>query len=311
MPAKSEKKPKVLVILGPTASGKTAIGVRLAAKLNGEIISADSRQVFRGMDIGTGKDLGEYIVDGQEIPYHLIDVVSPNTNFNLAKFQRLSLAAIKDILERKKLPIIVGGSGLYVQVLVDNFTLAKGKSDLKLRAELELLGADELFEKLKKQAPEFAEALNNSDRHNSRRLARYLEIAKEGRLGDVGKRPAPYDYLVLGTYRPGEELRSRIAKRLKDRLENEGLVEEVQELHRKGVSWKRLISFGLEYKFISLFLIGELSYDEMVFKLENAICQFAKRQKSWFKRWEGQGEKINWISSEAEGLKIINNWLEK
>src|SRR5574344_2287339 len=119
MSVKLEKKPKVLVILGPTASGKTAIGVRLAAKLNGEIISADSRQVFRGMDIGTGKDLGEYLVDGQEIPYHLIDVVNPNTNFNLAKFQRLASVSIKEILARKKLPIIVGGSGLYVQVLVD------------------------------------------------------------------------------------------------------------------------------------------------------------------------------------------------
>lgn len=305
------KKQKVLTILGPTASGKTAMAVLLAAELNGEIISADSRQVFRGMDIGTGKDLAEYIVGGKKIPYHLIDVVSPNTNFNLAKFQRLSMVAIKDVLERNKLPIIVGGSGLYVQVLVDNFKLVKGKSDLKLRAELELLGADELFEQLKKRAPDFANKLNNSDRHNSRRLARYIEISQSGRLSEVGKTPSKYDHLVIGTYRPGLELRTRISKRLKDRLENEGLVEEVKNLHEKGVSWKRLISFGLEYKYISLFLMGKLDYDTMVFQLENAICQFAKRQKSWFKRWEKQGMKIHWLSEKDEAKKLISDWLNK
>lgn len=305
------KKEKVLVILGPTASGKTALGVFLAAQFNGEIISADSRQVFRGMDIGTGKDLGEYLIDGKKIDYHLIDVVHPNTNFNLAKYQRLSSVAIKEILARKNLPMIVGGSGLYLQAVVDNFTLAKGKSDLKLRGELELLGADELFLKLKKQAPDFANQLNNSDRHNARRLARYLEIAAMGRLGEVGKQEAKYDFLILGTYRPGEELRSRIACRLRDRLEKEGLVEEVKNLHQKGVSWKRLIYFGLEYKFVSWFLMGKLDYDTMVFRLETEICQFAKRQKSWFKRWEGQGTKINWVSSKDEARIIITEWLKK
>jgi len=310
MPVKIIKKPKVLVILGATASGKTALGVRLAAKLNGEIISADSRQVYRGMDIGTGKDLDEYVVNGKKIAYHLIDVVNPNTNFNLAKYQRLASAAIQEILGRGHLPLLVGGTGLYLQALVDNYTLAKGKSDLKLRAELELFGAEELFLKLKKKAPEFADKLNNSDRHNPRRLARYLEIAAEGRLGEVGKREAKYDYLILGTYRPGEELRARIAKRLKERLEQEGLVEEVKNLHDKGVSWKRLISFGLEYKFVSWFLMGKLDYDTMVFRLETEICQFAKRQKSWFKRWEGQGTKINWISHEEEAKKIVDEWLK-
>ncbi len=228
----------------------------------------------------------------------------------MAKYQRLASAAIQEILGRGHLPLLVGGTGLYLQALVDNYTLAKGKSDLKLRAELELFGAEELFLKLKKKAPEFADKLNNSDRHNPRRLARYLEIAAEGRLGEVGKREAKYDYLILGTYRPGEELRARIAKRLKERLEQEGLVEEVKNLHDKGVSWKRLISFGLEYKFVSWFLMGKLDYDTMVFRLETEICQFAKRQKSWFKRWEGQGTKINWISHEEEAKKIVDEWLK-
>ncbi|MFZ4648905.1 MAG: tRNA (adenosine(37)-N6)-dimethylallyltransferase MiaA [Patescibacteria group bacterium] len=305
----SKKKPKVLVILGPTASGKTALGVRLASKLNGEIISADSRQVFRGMDIGTGKDLGEYVIREQLVPYHLIDIVNPNTSFNLAKYQRLASVAIKEILERNNLPILVGGSGLYLQAVVDNFTLAKGKSDLKLRSELEALGAEDLLDQLKKQNPEFACKLNNSDSHNARRLARYLEISSEGRLGEIGKQEAKYDFLILGTYRPGEELRSRIGRRLRDRLEKEGLVEEIKSLHQKGISWKRLIYFGLEYKFVSWFLMGKLDYDTMVFRLETEICQFAKRQKSWFKRWEGQGTKINWVSDEDEAKLLINQWL--
>lgn len=308
MPVKPVKKPQVLVILGPTSGGKTALAVSLAYQLKGEIISADSRQVYRGMDIGTGKDLQEYFVNGQAVPYHLIDVASPNTSFNLAKYQRLALRAIKEVLRRGRLPIIVGGTGLYLQAIVDNYQLAKGKSDIKKRSELEALGAEKLFLKLQEQSKEFAQNLNNSDRNNSRRLARYLELADEGRLGEVGKRPAKFDFLLLGTKRPEEELKMRIKQRLIDRLEKQGLVEEVKTLHNKGVSWKRLISFGLEYKHVSWFLMGKMDYDTMVAKLETEICQFAKRQKTWFKRWEGQGAQINWVDGENEAKQLIKAW---
>lgn len=310
MSKKFSKKPKVLVILGPTSGGKTSLAVRLANTFSGEIVSADSRQVYRGMDIGTGKDLGEYVVAGKKIPYHLIDIVNPSTNFNLAKYQRLASVAIKEIIGRSNLPMIVGGTGLYLQSLVDNYTLASGKSDLKLRAELELLGAEKLFAKLKKQAPEFADKLNNSDRHNPRRLARYLEISAEGRLGEIGKKEAKYDFLILGTNRPEEELKLRISQRRQEMIEREGLIEEVKSLHSKGVSWKRLVSFGLEYKYVSWFLMGKIDYDTMCLKLDIEICQFAKRQKTWFKRWEGQGTKINWVNDEKEAEHLIKNWLK-
>ena len=312
-PKKQENtaKNKVLVILGPTSGGKTALGVRLASFFRGEIVSADSRQVYRGMDIGTGKDLQEYSVDGKNIPYHLIDVVNPNTNFDLAKYQRLAFRALEEILVRNNLPLIVGGTGLYLQALVDNYRLASGKSDLKLRAELESLGREELLVRLIKKAPEFAAALNNSDRNNSRRLARYLELAAEGRLTEVGKKEAKYDFLILGTSRADDDLHLRISQRRQEMIEKEGLIEEVKHLHEKGVSWKRLVSFGLEYKFVSWFLMGKIDYDTMNTKLDQEICQFAKRQRTWFKRWEGQGAKIHWVKSEEEARGLVEGWLKK
>jgi tRNA dimethylallyltransferase len=307
-------KPKVLVLLGPTAVGKTALGVRLAWKYQGEIVSADSRQVYQGMDIGTGKDLAEYKVGRKHIPYHLIDVISPNTEFNLAQYQKLALEAISDIINRGQLPIIVGGTGLYLQALVDNYDLSKISPDLEKRRELEALTKDELFGRLKKLKPEFALKLNNSDKNNPRRLVRYLEIVeKDGDLSN--KQDSPYDFLVLGLDFPDDILRERINKRIKNRLEKEDMLSEVERLHNSGVSWERLISFGLEYKFLSYYLLGRLDYDEMVQKLGDASYRFAKRQKTWFKRWERQGRKIHWLSgqSEAEVLSeaeaLIDNYL--
>jgi len=304
------KRNKVLVILGPTSSGKTKLGVSLAIKFNGEIISADSRQIYKGMDVGTGKDLKEYKIGRKKIPYHLIDLISPKTKFNLAKYQKLAQQAIDEILQRGRLPIIVGGTGLYIQAVVDNYKLSHIKPDRHRRLELEKLTAIELFKKIKKLKPGFAAKLNNSDKNNARRLQRYLEIIEQGGFDMIGKQKSKYNFLVIGLDWPNDVLKSRLEYRLLYRLEKEALVAEVHRLHQEGVPWSRLISFGLEYKFISWYLQGKLDYKEMVEKLTKATYHFAKRQKTWFKRWEKQGREIKWLNSQAEGEEVIKKWLQ-
>jgi tRNA dimethylallyltransferase len=301
---KPVKSPLVLVILGPTASGKTSLAVKMASKFKGEIVSADSRQVYRGMDIGTGKDLKEYIVKGKKIPYHLIDVVNPSNDFNLAQYQRLANLAIKDILSRGKLPIIVGGTGLYLQAIVDGYQLVEGKPDLKKRAKLEAMSVAQLYKKLEKIKPDFAHHLNNSDKNNPRRLIRYLEIAAENKLIEPIKKIRPYNFMLLGLKQDDEEMRARIIKRITDRLENEDMLGEVERLIKEGVSPERLNSFGLEYRHLNWYLEDKFDYDTMLEKLGLATYRFAKRQKTWFKRWEKQGREIIWLngSKEAEGL---------
>ena len=302
-----KEKPMVLVILGPTASGKTSLAVKLAKELKGEIVSADSRQVYRGMDIGTGKDLKEY--DG--VSCHLIDVVNPNEEFNLAKYQRLVDKSIKDILSRGKLPIIVGGTGLYLQAIIDGYRLSEYTPDPKRRQELEAMDVPQLYKLLENDKPEFAHKLNNSDKNNPRRLIRYLEIAEGGEIKEVSKKEAPYDFLILGLKQDDEEMRARIVKRLKDRLDNEDMVGEVDRLIDGGLSLARLNSFGLEYRYISWYLQDKMEYDEMVEKLGLASYRFAKRQKTWFKRWEKQGRVINWINGQDEAKKLLKDWLKQ
>ncbi len=304
-----KNKAKILVILGPTASGKTALAVKLALELNGEIISADSRQVYRGLDIGTGKDLKEYIVNGKKIPYHLIDVVNPDEEFNLAKYQKLTSKAITEILSRGNLPIIVGGTGLYLQAIIDGYKLSTYTPDLKRRKELEELSVLELYSLLEKEKPDFAHKLNNSDKNNPRRLVRYLEIASQGEIKEAPKKKAPYDFLILGLRQDDEEMRIRIIKRIKDRLDKEAMVAEVEGLINNGLSLARLNSLGLEYRYISWYLQDKMEYDEMIEKLGLASYRFAKRQKTWFKRWEKQGRTINWIKNLKEANKTIKAWL--
>jgi len=304
-----KNKAKILVILGPTASGKTALAVKLALELNGEIISADSRQVYRGLDIGTGKDLKEYIVKGKKIPYHLIDVVNPDEEFNLAKYQKLASKAITEILVRGNLPIIVGGTGLYLQAIIDGYKLSTYTPDLKRRKELEELSVLELYSLLEKEKPDFAHKLNNSDKNNPRRLVRYLEIASQGEIKEATKKKVPYDFLILGLRQDDEEMRIRIIKRIKDRLEKEAMVAEVEELINNGLGLARLNSLGLEYRYISWYLQDKMEYDEMIEKLGLASYRFAKRQKTWFKRWEKQGRTINWIKNLKEVKKTITAWL--
>lgn len=310
--AKKGGKPKVLVILGPTASGKTSLAVKLAQRFNGEIISADSRQVYVGMDIGTGKDLEEYIVKGKKIPYHLIDVAKPSVDFNLAKYQKIAKTALKDILKRGRLPIIVGGTGLYLQALVDDYRLASGTPDIKRRQELESLSVLVLFKLLNKLKPEFAAQLNNSDKNNPRRLVRYIEIIESGQSLQKPTRDKKMDFLILGLRQDDEEMRNRILNRIVERLEEQDMIGEVERLVNDGISYVRLNSLGLEYRFISWYLQDKLSYEEMVEKLALATYRFAKRQKTWFKRWEGQGRKIEWLENNKQlvaAKEITKQWL--
>lgn len=298
---KDKKKKKVLVILGPTATGKTSLAVRLAKLFKGEIISADSRQVYRGLDVGSGKDLSEY----GKVKYHLIDIADVNDVFNLAQYQSLAKLAIENVLSRNKLPILVGGSGLYLQAIIDNYKLSEVKADFELREKLELMDKDELQKILKKKDSGFFNSLNNSDLNNKRRLIRYIELLKS--KSSFGKKnESNYEFLVIGLDFESSILKERIAKRLKERLEKEGMIEEVERLNKEGVSWERLISLGLEYKFVSYYLQKKISYQEMFELLLTAICQFAKRQKTWFKRMEKQGIKINYLKNDKEIISLID-----
>lgn len=298
---------KVLVILGPTASGKTSLAVKLAKKFHGEIVSADSRQVYRGLDIGTGKDLKEYGC----VPYHLIDVANPMEEFNLAKYQKLAKKAIKDILSRGKLPIIVGGTGLYLQAIIDGYQLSPHVPDPKRRVELEKMSLTKLYSLLSKEKPEFAANLNNSDKNNPRRLIRYIEIMESDDKRIATKKKMPYDFLLLGLRQDDEEMRKRIVKRIKDRLDNEDMLGEVERLIDAGVSVSWLNSLGLEYRHLAWYLQDKLDYDEMIERLSTATYRFAKRQKTWFKRWEKQGRSIIWIDNLPEAENKIKNWLKK
>ncbi|MFH0956030.1 MAG: tRNA (adenosine(37)-N6)-dimethylallyltransferase MiaA [Candidatus Falkowbacteria bacterium] len=301
---KNNKK-KIIVVLGPTASGKTRLAVELAHKFNGEIVSADSRQVYRGMDIGTGKDLSEYTA-----PYHLIDVANPKVRFDLAKYQKQAFIAIDDILRRGQLPILVGGSGLYLQAIVENYRLSEVNKNLALRKKMEKLSAEILFLKLKNFSPKMAAKLNQSDKNNKRRLIRYLEILGQDKnfKNRSGKRK--YQVLLIGVKFSKDILKQRIFKRLLERLKEQNMIGEVENLHAQGLSWKKLEEFGLEYKFIALYLQGKLKYEEMVEKLNIATYQFAKRQLTWFKRWEKQGTKINWLKDSKKIEKLVKEFLE-
>ena len=302
-----DKKNKIIVITGTTASGKTGLAVKLAYKFNGEIVSADSRQVYRYMDIGTGKDLREYKIDARskkfkkkkslKIPYHLIDVAHPNTEFNLVKWKKKAELAINEILKKGRVPIVAGGTGLYTQALVDNFNLSRVGPNKKLRDSLEEKNANQLFDELKKINKKFAENLHASDKKNKRRLIRYIEVLKGAVNFSLETSSNKYEYLIIGLTYPRDVLRKRIYGRLIERLEKEDMIKEVEQLHEKyKVSWKRLESFGLEYKFISKHLSGEVNYNDMFQKLNSAIHSFAKRQMTWFRRMEKNGFEINYAS---------------
>lgn len=313
-----KNKEKIIAILGPTATGKTKLAIELAYKFNGEIVSADSRQVYKGMDIGTGKDLQDYSFKLKnkliKIPYHLIDVVSPKAEFNLAKYQKLAYRAIDDILSRNKLPFLAGGSGLYLQTIIDGYNLSSVKPDKKLRMKLEKLNADELFANLQKINSDFANRLNTSDKKNSRRLIRCIESAKQNRDRQFEKNrisEPKYSSLIFGLTLPKNELNTKIDQRMEKWFKKENLLEEIKYLHNSGVTWKKLNEFGLEYRQASNFLRNKIEFQKMKQLLSVDLKKFAKRQMTWFHRWEKQGAKIYWIKNKNETKKLIKKFTQQ
>ena len=299
---------KTVVITGPTATGKTALAVKLAARFGGEIISVDSRQVYRGMDIGTGKDLEEYTHDGKPAPYHLIDMVNPEDEYNLMEFCRDAWQAIRDIADRNKLPVLCGGTPMYLNAILSEYELPGGPPDSALRKSLDGKTLEELLEILKKNDEK---AYNEfKDRDNRYRLLRAIEKAAviTNALDESSFREL--DPLVIGVYFPRQEVHRRIEERLDRRLKN-GMIEEVEQLHQRGVSWERLEFFGLEYRFIALHLQGILDYETMRNQLLYRIRQFAKRQDIWFRKLEREGRTIYWIDQQKgpDPFKLVEDFL--
>jgi len=290
----SYNKVNLIVVLGPTATGKTSVAVKIAEKFNGEIISADSRQIYRGMDIGTGKDLDEYSVDGNKISYHLIDIINPSEDYSVFHFQKDFYFAYDDIVSRNKVPILCGGTGLYIESILLNYEMKEVAPDFDFRQKLEQKSLTELVKQLKNLNPKLH---NTTDLTTKKRVIRAIEIAvastDESFLDEKKKIVKP---MVLGVNYPRETVRKRITERLHTRMEN-GMIEEVETVMKSGISLERLHYFGLEYRFISQFLKGELRKEEMVNKMNIAIHQFSKRQMTFFRRMEKRGVKIHWIEN--------------
>lgn len=285
---------ELITILGPTASGKTALACQLAHRLGTEIISADSRQVYRGMDIGTGKDLSDYTVDGQPVPYHLIDICEAGEKYNVFEFQHDFHEAFSKIKSLGKLPILCGGTGMYIESVLRGFRLPKVPEDKALRESLIGKSMDELALVLAQYGPTH----NTTDLDSAKRAIRAIEIAAYcSRQEPDYQEFAAIQSLIIGVDIDRELRREKISRRLKERL-NGGMVDEIKALMDKGVAAEDLIYYGLEYKFVTQYLIGELSHQEMFSQLEVAIHQFAKRQMTWFRGMERRGFTIEWISAE-------------
>lgn len=322
------KSKKLIVIVGPTATGKTKVAVALARQYNGEIISADSRQVFKGMDLGTGKDLAEYgpqVASGASkvasrgsklgptmtagVPYHLIDIIRPMSEFSVAKYQKLANQAIVAVQKKGKLPFMVGGTGLYVDAVIKGYEFAQvasNKSKVEsVRKKLDKLTLAQLLKKLKQID---LATYNKIDQKNRRRVQRALEIYHEtGKTKSETEKQNPpnYDILVIGIKFPLEKIYAKIDKRLDERLDD-GMIKEIKKLHREGVSWQRLDDFGLEYRFVSRYLRGLIDQDQMHEQLKQAIHHFAKRQLTWFNR----NQDIKWVKNEAQADKLIKKFLK-
>ncbi len=280
-------KQKIFVIVGPTASGKSDLAVKLAQQFNGEVISADSRQVYRGLDLGTGKITTEEM---QGITHYLLDVADPQDQFTVVEWKNLAAKAIEDIIGRGKLPIICGGTGFYISTLVDNLTLPDVTANPALREELSKKTTEELQKILTEIDPETAKSLNHSDKNNPRRLIRKIEIAK-GAKSTILQRESSYESLWIGLDIPIDELREKIKIRLEKRLEK-GMIAEVENLHKNGLSWNRMEELGLEYRFLARHLEGKFTLEQTKENLATEIGQYAKRQMTWFHK----NKNINWFS---------------
>lgn len=283
----------LVTILGPTASGKTPLAVALAYRLNAEIISGDSRQVYRRMDLGTGKDLADYVVDGKRIPYHLIDIVEPGYKYNVFEFQRDFLQAYDDIRQRGVLPILCGGTGMYIESVLKGYKLLPVPENPELRASL----ADKSLDELTAILVGYKKLHNSTDVDTVKRAIRAIEIEEYYRQQPVSVREFPaINSLVIGVDIDRDLRRTKITRRLKQRLD-EGMVDEVRALLDAGIPAEDLIYYGLEYKYLTLYAVGQLTYDEMFHQLEIAIHQFAKRQMTWFRGMERRGFNIHWIDA--------------
>lgn len=297
------KNNKLIVILGATASGKTDLSIKIAKKYNGEVVSADSRQVYRGLDIGSGKITKKEM---KGIPHWLLDVANPKRKFTVAQYQKLALKEIKKIQKKNKLPILVGGSPFYIQSVVDEIVIPEVKPDWKLRKKLEKKSNKELYEMLLAKDTERAK---NIDKQNPRRLIRALEITLKT------KKPVPklvrdrvsncFDVLEIGVKKTPEELKKAIHKRLIKRLQKNALINEVKKLHKNGLSWKRLEEFGLEYRFVAQYFQNKITHQQMLNKIQKESEHFAKRQITWFKR----DRRIHWIKNYKEVEKLIKRYL--
>ena len=315
----------MITILGPTASGKTPVAAHLAAEIGGEIISADSRQVYRRMDIGTGKDLADYIVDGRQIPYHLIDIREPGTKYNLFEYQQDFLDAYENIRSRGAVPILCGGTGLYIEAVLKGYHLSPVPQNQELRDSLEGKSLAELTEMLTElKAKTGSNMHNTTDVDSCQRAIRAIEIETYNLEHPTPRRELPpVDSIIIGLDIDRELRREKITRRLKARLEERQqvgasagmtMVDEVKALLDEGISADDLIYYGLEYKFVTEYLTGKTTYDEMVTRLEIAIHQFAKRQMTWFRGMERRGFHINWIDATlpmedkvAKIIQIVNS----
>lgn len=289
---------KMITILGPTASGKTTLAAHLAAKTGAEIISADSRQVYRGMDIGTGKDLADYVVDGKKIPYHLIDICEPGTKYNLFRYQEDFLNAYEGIRNRGVKPILCGGTGLYIEAVLKGYSLSPVPQNAELRERLAGKSLEELTAMLVELKKKTGSTMHNrSDVDTAQRAIRAIEIEEHNLNNPMPERECPpIDSLIIGVDIDRDERRRKITNRLKARLED-GMVEEIQGLLHRGIPAEDLIYYGLEYKFVTEYVTGKLTYDEMFRQLEIAIHQFAKRQMTWFRGMERRGFHIHWLDA--------------
>jgi len=293
------KRSKLIVILGPTASGKSELAIKLAKKFNGEIVSADSRQVYKGMDIGTGKVTQK---ERQRIPHYLLDVASPKRRFTVAQYRKLALKAINRIQKKGKLPILCGGTGFYIQAVVDGIVIPEVPPDWKLRKKLEKKSVKELYQILKKLDPRRSK---NIEKENPRRLIRAIEIVKKiGPVPILKKKPLPYPVLMIGIKKSPEELKKLIKERFLRWLK-QGLIKEVKRLKKSGLSWKKIEDFGIHYRVISQYLQKKINYKKMIENSLKELQNYTKRQMTWFKR----EKKINWVKSQKEVEKLVKEFL--
>ena len=300
---------KLIVILGATASGKTELAIKLAKRFNGEVVSADSRQIYKGMNIGSGKVTKKEMAG---IPHHLLSVANPKRKFTVAQYQKLAMRAIKDIQKKKKIPFLVGGAGFYIQSIVDGIIIPEVKPDWKLRKKLEKKSNEELFLMLEKLDPKRAKSI---DKHNPRRLIRALEIVLKTKKpvpslygvrpgSDPGLTPS-YAILQIGINKPRKKLKKIIHKRLIKRLKKNAMIYEVKKLHASGLSFKRLEEFGLEYRFVAQYLQKKITYQKMINNIQIESEHFVKKQITWFKR----DNRIKWIDNFSESKKFVDEFL--